>query len=43
MIRMVRDLLGHLRWVLSGRPPVHIDASLTAISMPYSNEDDRTS
>jgi hypothetical protein len=31
----VRDRIGYIRWVLAGRPPVHVDCSLTDISVPY--------
>jgi hypothetical protein len=39
MIWKIRDLIRHVRWLLAGRPPVHIDASLTAISVPYHEDD----
>lgn len=31
----IRDGLACIRWVLAGRPPVHVDCSLTDISVPY--------
>lgn len=35
VIGNIRDHLAYIRWVLAGRPPVHVDCSLTDISVPY--------
>jgi hypothetical protein len=34
-VRALSDIVWYVRWVLAGRPPVHLDVFLTEISVSY--------